>query len=1110
MTHAQEDKSLKLYRASAGSGKTYRLSLEFLKLLVNDPYCYNKILAVTFTNKATTEMQTRIMGDLFSIINNQDPMLLATLRKELKEEYGTDLTDNDVRRKADRALFNILHDYSHFQVSTIDSFFQIILRNLAHELGLGAYLNIIIEADDSLDEAIDLMVEEFKTNANLRSWMNEYSSEKSADSKRWNVVQDITSFSKNIFKEIYKDYEKTLEEKLSDRSFLTEYKNKLYSIKKKKMGEILSLADKFDKILDENGFSVDDLSRGKSGAYSYINSQRRGEFKSLEESKTASNVVENSDLWATKTHARRNEIIQLGASQLTPLLLSIEKIRAENILHINTCDLIIQHFNKLGLLCDVSKQIRTVNQTRGQFMLGDTPNLLKSMIDDSDTPFIYEKIGTVLEHIMIDEFQDTSQTQWRNFMPLIKECIDKNAMNLIVGDAKQSIYRFRNGDWSIIESLDGAFPGVKPYILKAEDNWRSMENVINFNNSIFAPSEEGGVSPILLPVMPNVESTHSLFSMLKGVYAGAKQNCPKASNKGKGFVSVEYLNEKVDGMGKYAMPALLLKRVTELQEKGVRASDITILTRTSNNIAEVADYFTSYRDRHRKEVDERGLCYDLISDEAFLLSSSSALNMLINAMRITVDPQDMVSTMDLYSVYLDILYKECPEEKVKFSDLDFQSTTEFKALMEIIESVKNLPIYEMVEELCRKLQLNRLDNQTSFLSKFMDELNDFVTRRSPDVAMFLEYWDSYLNRKKIPLSDNANGIQIMTIHKSKGLEFHTVIIPYCDQDIWDTRKGRDGSLLWCGTEGLEPPYNELPVVPVDFSDNMKFSFFSADYEREKIQMLVDSINVMYVAFTRAVSNLYVLCFEENDDKMKHTSSLLAAALQNRLVAVEESESLENEDGELVEAPFVVRRFVDGSVLSSEKDGRKETHSDNPFKDKATSLKGTFESFQRRTRFRNSNKANAYINGVMDPSAYTNEAIQKGLLLHYLFSNIISEEDIPNASRRLLFEGLISSEQERLSLVDYAKEKIKEHREWFQPGLKIYNECSILSRDEKTKRVKISRPDRVIRQGNKMIIIDFKTGKRLKKHQRQVDEYASLLKKMGYETETYLWYLNDEA
>ena len=183
MTHTQNDKSLKLYRASAGSGKTYRLSLEFLKLLVNDPYCYNKILAVTFTNKATTEMQTRIMGDLFSIINNQDPQLLATLRKELKEEYDTDLTDNDVRRKAERALFNILHDYSHFQVSTIDSFFQIILRNLAHELGLGAYLNIIIEADDSLDEAIDLMVEEFKTTANLRSWMNEYSSEKSAESK---------------------------------------------------------------------------------------------------------------------------------------------------------------------------------------------------------------------------------------------------------------------------------------------------------------------------------------------------------------------------------------------------------------------------------------------------------------------------------------------------------------------------------------------------------------------------------------------------------------------------------------------------------------------------------------------------------------------------------------------------------------------------------------------------------------------------------------------------------------------------------------------------------------------------------------------------------------
>ena len=1114
MTSSSENKSLKLYRASAGSGKTYRLSLEFLKLLVNDPYCYDKILAVTFTNKATTEMQTRIMADLFSVINGQDKKLFDTLKKELKKEYGTDMTDYDVKRNATRALFNILHDYSHFQVSTIDSFFQIILRNLAHELGLGAYLNIILDENDCLEDAIDLMLEEFRTDQTLRSWINDYSKEQINDSKNWNVKKDVFDFSKNIFKEVYKNHEKELEGKIFNREFLKKYREQLIILQKRKEKEILDVVSLFDDVLAKNGLTVNDLSNSMNGAYGYVKDQKEKKFSPISNRKRLMEALGNPEKWVTKTHPRRDEIKRLGETQLNPLILSIEEIRSKNILHINTCKLILTHINNLGLLCDVSKQVRSVNQMRGQFLLSDTPNLLKSMIDDSDTPFIYEKIGTVLEHIMIDEFQDTSQTQWGNFMPLVKECIDKNMTNLIVGDAKQSIYRFRNGDWSIIESLDDAFHGIKPSILVASDNWRSMENVIEFNNSIFSPSEGSDKAPILLPFENLVQGEHPLLKKFFGVYVNSHQNCSKTENKGMGFVEVEFVNNSIDEFGKMVMPALLLKRVTELQKNGVRASDITILTNRTKEMAEIADFFTNYRDRHQTEIDENGLCYDIISDEAFLLNSSSALNMIINAMRVSMDSSDKISMMNLYTDYCNILYKDQTEKQFSFTDLQYEQTPEFLTLKNLIEETRNLPLYEMVEELCRVLQLNRLEHQNSFLSKFMDELNEFITRKSPDVAMFLEYWDLYLKDKKIPLSDNATGIQVMTIHKSKGLEFHTVIIPYCDWDIYDSRHN---SLLWCSTEGLDAPYNEIPILPVEFKKEMAESFFSADYDLERIQVLADNVNKLYVAFTRAVNNLIILSGtkeknekkENSDSEIKKCYDLLSTVLQDRLVPVNETEVLENELGVPHKVSVVTAKFSVGTVVSSQNASSEKEKEDNPFKEKPLPIVGTFDSYQRKVNFRNSNKASAYINGLMDCTPFTSEAIQKGVLLHYLFSNIVSIDDIPEASNRLLFEGFISTEKERQMLVKYATEKIQEHKEWFMPGLKIYNECSILSRDEETKRVKVSRPDRVIRKDNKMIIIDFKTGKRMRRHQKQVDEYAELLQKMGYETETHLWYLGED-
>lgn len=1113
---------IKLYRASAGSGKTYRLSLEFLKLLVVDPHAYDKILAVTFTNKATTEMQTRIMADLYEVAYLKSDLLHA-LEKELdgvkSAQEGLPLDRDLISRNAKRALMCILHDYSRFQVSTIDSFFQIILRNFAHELGLGAYLNLIIDESEPLEEAVRLLKEEVSSNDSLRRWMNNYSQEKLNDNQNWDVTNDLYDFGKNIFKESYKKYEGVIVEELKDADKMMQFKSELYKIEKSRKDELQRFAERFNDILNESSLSVDDLSYKKQGVYSYVN--RIIEWKGivpLAECKRAYEGVVEEDMskWCSSSSPKKGEIVQVASNRLIPFMKELEDLRRKNMVDINTCNLIRMQVNNVGMISDIARKNREINSARGQFLLSDTSSLLHEMIKDSDTPFIYEKIGTILEHIMIDEFQDTSETQWENFKPLIMECISKNKANLIVGDAKQSIYRFRNGDWRIIESLDEDFEVSS---IPASGNWRSMENVVNFNNFLFSPDSDNGKIPVLThfeSMFSNEEAcvrSRGLFDKLLSVYKDAKQTCPKEKQKGKGWASVEFIkkekknkpqpeSESEDDEATTEMLEHLLRKVISLQEKGVSAKEITILVRVSKHINEIADYFSSYRDAHKNEVEEKGLCFDIISDEAYLLGSSEALNMIIDAMRVIEDPEDLSSMMELYFMYKNNLSGN-EEENGKseavsaiLSQIDCVKSDDFVALKEEIVSMGNLPLYELAEELIRVLLIDRMEQQSSFLSKFLDSLTEFVSRKSPDLGSFLDYWDKYLKKKKIPMGDEAQGIKIMTIHKSKGLEFHTVIVPFCNGSFFKT--GGKNNLVWCKMPQDVAPFNQYSYWPIDMKRKEVAESMFADYfQEEQVQLLADCINILYVAFTRAVNNLIIMCDEVEKKKEEqpipsNCSELLWKVLQNKLEPTEEER-------------LVVARYESGELVKSE-EAKQSEESKNPFKEKSLPVSCDSHYSKRRATFRNSNKASEYIDGLLDSDLHNEDAVKKGLLLHYLFSNIITSDDIEQAADDMLVKGMISSVEEKNDLISYARQKVGEHPEWFKKGLKIYNECTILSYDQKKGRVKENRPDRVIREGNKMIIIDFKTGKKYESHVRQIKRYADLLSKMGFETETHLWYI----
>lgn len=1151
--------TLKLYRASAGSGKTYTLSLEFLKLLVRNPESYKNILAVTFTNKATAEMQTRIMSDLYTIINNLDAGLLANLMNGLAADRLPDepmLTEEDVRKNARLALNKILHDYSRFQISTIDSFFQIILRNLAHELGIGAYLNITIDQDEPLADAVDVLTEECNTNKDIRQKLIDFIREKSENSKNTNIASDIKDFSNNIFKEDFKQFEKDIEKILKGNpKAIEDYRDTIRNLKNRKIKEIEDIISEFDSYLQGN-IKKEDL---KNGVYSYIKDIKDRDFTiNFADKKTSHKGIEDGDLdaWATLKSPYRDEIRSLAEKHLIPIGQKLVKKVEENKGDIISCDLILEKVNEFGLLYEMSKIVREVNNERGQFILSDTANLLQEMIQDSDTPFIYEKIGTKLDHIMIDEFQDTSHTQWNNFRPLINECLASNQTNLIVGDAKQAIYRFRNSDWQIIQDLDNepSFKqiGVSPTIIPASGNYRSMQEIIDFNNMLFAPKDaenKNDISPILQPYIDVYckgddapTSSKELFEKLVDVYRTAHQDLGKKDKQeGKGFVSVEFLGDGQDKKGKNSetdeedendlskdkrMLNHLLKTVIDLQlNKGVQARDITILVKKTKRISQIAEFFAKYKNEHSSKLDPK-LKLDIISDEAYLLESSIALTTLIDAMRVILNPDDDISMTEVYFRY-DAISSGTVDLKdaisKKIADAGFKDSEDFKNLREKISGCSNLPLYEMTEELIKLLHLDQMKEQSSFIFKFLDALNEFIQRKTPNLAYFIDYWDKYLKQQKIPMGNNADGIRISTVHKSKGLEYHTVIMPFCNDSYTDSSTPE---IAWCKIPTENKSFNDFPVWPINIKAKKakaQNSIFKEDWTKNQVLTLADSINLLYVAFTRAVCNLFIMCdnvVPKEDKKSKPDeeskvpnkfNTLLLNVLEGKLTDVDDEEATEN-GGQKV----VFRNYQKGSIMPSF-DSKKKEESSNPFKADVETIDCHFHYEPRPAEFRSSNKASEYIKSLLGTENTDEEQNEKkrteaqknGILLHALFENINTEEDIENAAKELFNNGMIKLKEEKEELIVLAHEKIKEHKEWFKPGLKTFNECTILSL-ENGKMVE-HRPDRVIQNGNKMTIIDYKTGEPRDEHVIQVQGYAKLLQQMGYETETpQLWYLTPQT
>lgn len=1072
---------LKIYKASAGSGKTYRLTIEFLKYVIEDPTCYERILAVTFTNKATAEMKTRIISTLYGIANNLEESQsdIDNICRELGENDVKFQSRSLIVAQARIALSMMLHNFSNFHIETIDSFFQTVLRNLEKELGLGTHLNLELDVKPLLSEAVDVLMDEITKNKLLCNWVSRFVSDQIESEGSGAVTDKIAEFSENLFSEKFRlRSEKMFDLVRRDESCITKYLTKLQDEKDKKYYAISCLTQKFHNFNDEHGYTEKDYTNMSRGLYGYIEKLAQG--KDSNRGKNITSLM-NREVSPFKKG--------VGDAEEEEYVLHILDEIEENRTKIRELGYIQKNFFCVGLMFFIDKFIREINEEKNQFVLSDTQMLLNKMIEDSDAPFIYEKIGTYLDHIMIDEFQDTSETQWNNFKPLILDCASRGMDSLIVGDQKQSIYRFRNGNWQLLGNLKDEMAHISPEVISLNTNFRSESKIVEFNNFIFNK-------------MPGLykdgQNEHPLLDKMIQAYDDVSQKCKKAEKAEQGYVKALFL----EGDNKQEYKEQVLRALSEeikfYQQQGIKPEQMAILVNKNDYIADMAEYFVSYQ----MEDGNQDYCFDLISEQAYMLESSETIQCVISAMRyiamsmISVDEYAEKHKCNLAIVQLLYLYEQIGKKKRESENEvilpnPHQLTDGEEKFLDSIKQLSMLPLYEMVEEIYRIMQLERIADQESYYCFFLDKINEFLTKKSSDLNLFLKYWEEYLHALSIP-SGEASGIRVMTIHKSKGLQFHTVLIPFCDWGLKEV--GNHTTYLWENTESMPAPLNDFPLVAIKKQKPLSDTIFRESFYKEEVEENMDKLNLLYVALTRAKNNMSIFGMRKKENKQDENDQYVSHRLENII----RSSGTENWDEEN-------HLYIFGEVDAEKTDT--DPLSENPFNRIPDKLSFNCNTYQQKGRFRQSNKSNDFIEDKESESP-TNEYIDRGKLLHYLFSKIATADDIEKVINEMEFDGLFESMEQKNNILASVRKAMETEnaKKWFRPGLKLYNECSILFRDEDGDLQK-RRPDRVICEGNHMTVIDFKFGKPIPRHQEQIDEYVDLLKRMGYEAEGHIWYLN---
>ena len=1070
---------LKVYKASAGSGKTFTLAVEYIKLLIDNPTAYRSTLAVTFTNKATEEMKLRILSQLYGLAHGYADS--ADYMRKITEEMHCE--EAVVKSHAARALSFIIHDYTAFRVETIDKFFQRVLKNLARELDLTANLHVELNDEQTAQLAVDSMIESLQEKDELLKWMMQFILDKIGDDKSWNVVRQLKSFSMNIFKDTYKKRYDDLQV-INEPHFFDRFTAQLRKIREDSIQQMTSYGQRFLQLTQ--GYTAEDFYQTTKGIYNFFLKLSDGIFDGGPLNTNCQKCLEPSQKWYSGKTAYAHQIDALAKQELLPLLLEVESHRMECYHHAQSAKLALSHLSPLRLLSKIETIVREINTEGNRLLLSDTQGLLHGLIDESDTPFVFERIGAPLRNIMIDEFQDTGALQWQNFKILLDNCMAQGGKNLIVGDVKQSIYRWRAGDWRLLNSIDSTY-GQEVEVLPLDTNYRSTRKVVEFNNLFFTTAREIEYQNLLRSVGDDAEQ-------MRAAYADVEQKVP-ANKPDDGYVRVSFMGHDADSDTTMTWMEDIIR---QLLDHGVEQRKIAILARTNIEIEQTASYFQSH---------DTGI--NIVSDEAFRLDASLAVTVIIAALRVIHDEQDLISCALLVKAWhIDILGHDIPGDDILLHDADSQPLTDLMSKMPEgfrcaadLAKLREKPLNDLTESIYHIFDLDHAPGQEAYICTFYDIIAQHLTEYTSDIARFLQVWDDKYHTTTIH-GDEVDGVRIISIHKSKGLEYDNVIIPFCN---WQLEKS---DVIWCETQ--EQPYAQLPLVPINFSrKTMVNTTYEAEYKQEHLQNVVDNLNLLYVAFTRARTRLYVLAAEEKKDgKKKAAKENDEGAYRSKLI----EETIKLMDGQLdgctVEEKKGMNTFEYGTCFppTAAAKAQKESETSNIFLLPEESEPFVMKSYPLIAHFRQSNESQIFT----EPHEERDRYIRRGNLLHQFYAQLASIDDMEKALRQLSFTGVLGDEVTEEDLRQQLQQALSNSkvREWFDTKWTLHNECAILFRDPDTGQARTCRPDRVMSDGKSTIVVDFKFGKPKNAYHEQVRQYMRLLRTMGHQqVEGYLWYVD---
>lgn len=1081
-------KPFKIYRSSAGSGKTYTLAKDYLKLALRSPTYFRHILAVTFTNKATREMKDRILSYLFDFGRGRQNEMYHELKVHLK------LDDARFQERCRAVLSNILHNYTSFSVSTIDTFFQKVIRAFSREIGLYGGFTLELEQDKVLLEVVDKLMQEIGENQTLTEWLIRFSEEKVDEGKSWDVRNDIRILGYEVFKEHFKTIEPVLVQASTDPAKLKAIIKDLQKIKVTFENYMKSRGEGGLALMDKFQLEVGDFVYAKAGVANYFNRLISG--KNYKPNNRVLGALDNVEAWYSKTSKKKAIIIQAVEGGLITLLNEAVTYYNNQYHRYESAREMLRNFYTYGILTDITRKLGEYKNDNDLMLISDAAHFLKKIINDNDSPFIYEKVGSFYYHFLIDEFQDTSGFQWENFKPLVENSLAQGYANMVVGDVKQSIYRWRGGDWKLL--LDGIKQDVPVGYIQEDQldrNFRSKRHVVDFNNDLFSRAavllkdnlsevieniEEAELRSVLLPEAAKIEAAYQQVIQQPAKTGRDHENghvhiaflADKKYDDGQKISWKEQVNQKIPGI------------LENLQDQRVDLKDIAILVRNARDGKAVADFMLDFQQSGQTKP---GYRYDVVSNEALFLLSAPSIQLLLNIFKHLVDPRDQVARVSIAHEYQRYVMKntQLSSDQV-LSTLDEATLETYfpEAFLHQTDSLGKMPLFELVEKLIDIFQLHRLPDELAYIQAFQDHILAFISDKKGDISSFLDWWEGNAHKLAIQVSDEIDAVQIMTIHKSKGLQFKAVLIPYLSWEL--DHDARKSNILW--GHSPQPPFAEFGYFPLRYSSNLQFTLFKQDYYREMILTYMDNLNLLYVAFTRAEDALFAFGNLRTNTRGSNGKINQVAALVQELL---NNTDLMQEDRQ---EDALVFKLGELSGISNSKIQENQIHNitlgryyTNNWHDKLAIRKkaATFftEAFEERR-----------------------SKVNYGLLVHDLLARIKHKDNLDSSLDELQLEGAIDKNERQM-----LHEKIRRLFQiplvdsWFSTDWDVKTEVPILPLTGE-----VSRPDRVMINNRQAIIVDFKTGMQNSRDLQQVITYSDLLKEMGYsEISGYLLYIEKQ-